>query len=38
MVFQGFALFPHMNVSQNIGYGLKIKSISKDKLMKKLIK
>ena len=30
MVFQGFALFPHMNVSQNIGYGLKLKSIDKN--------
>ena len=27
MVFQGFALFPHMSVSENIGYGLKIQSI-----------
>ena len=30
MVFQGFALFPHMSVSQNIGYGLKLKSIEKE--------
>ncbi|MDC0093689.1 ABC transporter ATP-binding protein [Alphaproteobacteria bacterium] len=30
MVFQGFALFPHMNVSQNIGYGLKLKSVEKN--------
>ena len=30
MVFQGFALFPHMNVSQNIGYGLKLQSIDKN--------
>ena len=30
MVFQGFALFPHMNVSQNIAYGLKLKSIDKN--------
>ena len=30
MVFQGFALFPHMNVSENIGYGLKLQSIEKD--------
>jgi ABC-type Fe3+/spermidine/putrescine transport system ATPase subunit len=38
MVFQGFALFPHMNVSQNIGYGLKIKSISKDIIDEKVNK
>ena len=30
MVFQGFALFPHMNVSENIGYGLKIQSVEKN--------
>ena len=30
MVFQGFALFPHMSVAENIGYGLKLKSIEKD--------
>ena len=35
---QGFALFPHMNVSQNIGYGLKIKSISKDIIDEKVNK
>ena len=29
MVFQGFALFPHMSVSENIGYGLKLQSIEK---------
>ena len=23
MVFQNYALFPHMNVSENVGYGLK---------------
>ncbi len=26
-VFQDYALFPHMTVSQNVGYGLKIKGI-----------
>jgi NitT/TauT family transport system ATP-binding protein len=29
MVFQKFALFPHMTVTQNIEFGLKIKKISK---------
>jgi spermidine/putrescine transport system ATP-binding protein len=29
MVFQNYALFPHMNVEQNIGYSLRLKKISK---------
>ncbi len=28
-VFQDYALFPHMSVGENIGYGLKIKKVSK---------
>ena len=28
-VFQNYALFPHMNVIENIKYGLKYKKISK---------
>jgi spermidine/putrescine transport system ATP-binding protein len=28
-VFQHYALFPHMNVAQNVGYGLRQKGISK---------
>ena len=36
MVFQGFALFPHMNVFQNIGYGLKLQSIEKNVIEKKV--
>jgi len=31
-VFQNYALFPHMNVAENIGYGLKLKKTSKDKM------
>ncbi len=27
MVFQSYALFPNMNVSDNIGYGLKIRGV-----------
>ena len=38
MVFQGFALFPHMSVSQNIGYGLKLKSIAKEIIISKVNK
>lgn len=32
MVFQNYALFPHMNVFQNIAYGLKIKGIHKEEI------
>lgn len=28
-VFQSYALFPHMNVMKNVGYGLKIKGVDK---------
>src|SRR4051812_25866734 len=28
-VFQDYALFPHMNVAENVGYGLKVKGVSK---------
>lgn len=28
-VFQNYALFPHMNVEENVGYGLKIKRVPK---------
>lgn len=31
-VFQNYALFPHMNVEQNIGYGLKIRKMSKPEI------
>lgn len=30
MVFQDYALFPHMSVSQNVGYGLRIAGVSKN--------
>jgi glycine betaine/proline transport system ATP-binding protein len=30
MVFQHFALFPHRNVIDNVGYGLKVQGIEKD--------
>ena len=29
MVFQNYALFPHMNVRDNIGYGLKLRGLSR---------
>src|SRR5215510_3249077 len=28
MVFQGYGLFPHMNVRQNVGYGLKLRRLA----------
>lgn len=31
-VFQSYALFPHMNIYDNIAYGLKIKKVSKDEI------
>jgi spermidine/putrescine transport system ATP-binding protein len=34
MVFQNYALFPHMNVEQNIGYSLKLQGISKTEIKK----
>ena len=30
MVFQGYALFPHMTVAQNIGFPLKIRKVPRD--------
>lgn len=33
MVFQNYALFPHMNVFENVSYGLKIRGI-KEKILK----
>ncbi|SHG96108.1 spermidine/putrescine ABC transporter ATP-binding protein [Tepidibacter thalassicus] len=35
-VFQKYALFPHMNVFDNIAFGLKIKKISKEKIKEKV--
>ncbi|WP_075725951.1 spermidine/putrescine ABC transporter ATP-binding protein [Tissierella creatinophila] len=35
-VFQKYALFPHMNISENIAFGLKIKKMSKEKIDKKV--
>lgn len=35
-VFQNYALFPHMNVAENIGYGLKVKKVPKSEIRKKV--
>lgn len=37
-VFQRYALFPHLNVYENIAFGLKMKKINKDKIVEKVEK
>src|SRR5918992_2190176 len=32
MVFQSLALFPHLNVAGNIGYGMRIRGTSKERI------
>ena len=32
MVFQSYALYPHMSVADNIGYGLKLRKVPKDEM------
>lgn len=36
MVFQNYALYPHMSVYDNMAYGLKIRRLSKDKIRKRV--
>ena len=36
MVFQSYALYPHMNVFENMSFGLKMEKISKDEINKKV--
>lgn len=36
MVFQSYALFPHMTVAENIGFGLKIRKLNRDNILKKI--
>ena len=36
MVFQSYALYPHMNVHENMSFGLKMEKISKDEINKKV--
>jgi multiple sugar transport system ATP-binding protein len=36
MVFQSYALYPHMNVRQNLGYGLKVRRIRKNEARRRV--
>lgn len=36
MVFQGYALFPHMTVFNNVSYGLRIKSVDKTEIQERV--
>ncbi|WP_274422615.1 ABC transporter ATP-binding protein [Blautia sp. XA-2221] len=35
-VFQNYALFPHMNVADNIGYGLKLKKVPRTEIRRRV--
>ncbi len=36
MVFQSYALYPHMTVAENMGFGLKINRVKKDEIARKV--
>ncbi len=36
MVFQNYALYPHMNVRQNLGYGLKVRRTPKQEIRRRV--
>ena len=36
MVFQSYALYPHMSVRQNLGYGLKVRRMSKTEIARRV--
>ncbi len=36
MVFQSYALFPHMNVERNVGYGLKLRRLARTEILDKV--
>ena len=37
MIFQNYALWPHMTVEANIGYGLKIRKVAREERKKKIL-
>ncbi len=37
MVFQSYALFPHMNIFDNVAYGLKLRKVPKAEIQKKVL-
>lgn len=37
MVFQSYALFPHLNVFENVAYGLRVRKMSKEKIREKVM-
>ena len=36
MVFQSYALYPHLTVAENIGFGLRVRGVSKDEIAAKV--
>ena len=36
MVFQSYAVFPHMTVEQNVGYGLKVTGVAQDEIKRRV--
>jgi spermidine/putrescine ABC transporter ATP-binding subunit len=36
MVFQNYALFPHMTVAQNVGYGLRMRGVAKKEIAERV--
>ena len=38
LVFQSYALFPHLTVEENVAFGLKMKKVSKDQIKEKVDK
>ena len=37
-IFQNLAIFPHMNVFDNVAFGLKMKHVQKDEINKRVLK
>lgn len=38
LVFQDYALFPHLNVKENVAFGLKMRRIPKDEISQRVVK